>query len=299
MKVSKLDTFAGHRDCVYTIEAAHISNAILSAGADGQVVLWYFDKPDLGELVVQVPASIYAIALQPDSNTLWVGQNNDGVHLIDLQEKKEIKSLKLTNGSIFDIVFFDDMAYIATADGSVLVIDIENFGIKKSIKLSQKSIRRLQVDQKRKKLIAASSDGYLYWIDLVNNIPLLAIEAHVNSIFCIRIDPMRDVLISGSRDAHLKVWNLDSQQLMQDIVAHMYAINDVYFSPDLQYFASCSMDKSIKIWDAETYRLLKVVDKARHAGHGTSINRLHWHHNSELLLSASDDRMLALWQIER
>ncbi|MFT7151210.1 MAG: WD40 repeat protein, partial [Nonlabens sp.] len=61
---------------------------------------------------------------------------------------------------------------------------------------------------------------------------------------------------------------------------------------------TCSMDKSIKVWDAETFQLLKVIDKARHAGHGTSINKVLWTNFNNLLLSASDDRSISTWDIK-
>ena len=57
------------------------------------------------------------------------------------------------------------------------------------------------------------------------------------------------------------------------------------------------MDKSIKVWDAETFQLLKVIDKARHAGHGTSVNRLLWTNHNNLLVSASDDRSISIWDL--
>ena len=57
------------------------------------------------------------------------------------------------------------------------------------------------------------------------------------------------------------------------------------------------MDKSIKIWDAREYKLLKVIDKARHAGHGTSINKLWWSEYENLLVSASDDKKISVWNL--
>jgi WD40 repeat protein len=57
------------------------------------------------------------------------------------------------------------------------------------------------------------------------------------------------------------------------------------------------MDKSIKVWDAGELKLLKVIDRARHAGHGTSVNRVLWTGFRDQLASASDDRTISLWQI--
>jgi WD40 repeat protein len=57
------------------------------------------------------------------------------------------------------------------------------------------------------------------------------------------------------------------------------------------------MDKSIKVWNSNEFKLLKVIDKARHAGHGTSVNKLVWTSFNNQLVSASDDRTLSIWQI--
>ena len=105
--------------------------------------------------------------------------------------------------------------------------------------------------------------------------------------------------MSTSRDATLKIWNVEENYTLQEsIVAHMYTINHLAYSPNGKYFATCSKDKSIKIWDAQSFRLLKVIDKARHAGHGTSVNKLYWSSYKNQLISCSDDRTISTWDIE-
>jgi WD40 repeat protein len=58
------------------------------------------------------------------------------------------------------------------------------------------------------------------------------------------------------------------------------------------------MDKTIKVWNAQTFELIKVIDKVRHAGHGTSINKLLWLPYHDYLISGSDDRNLSVWKVE-
>ena len=126
----------------------------------------------------------------------------------------------------------------------------------------------------------------------------LVVEAHTNSVFTVKYSPDYKFLLTGGRDAHLKVWNVSGNyQLHQDIVAHLFAINDICFHPNLPLFATCSMDKSIKVWDSESFKLKKVIDKARHASHGTSVNKLLWLEDSSLLVSGSDDRNVSVWKI--
>jgi WD40 repeat protein len=121
--------------------------------------------------------------------------------------------------------------------------------------------------------------------------------AHANSVFTVRYSPDGKFLFSGSRDARLKVWDVQAGYVQAaEVVAHMYAINHIEFSPNGKHFVTCSMDKSIKVWDLEELKLLKVIDKARHAGHGTSVNKLLW--TPGQLLSASDDRSISAWDVE-
>ena len=78
----------------------------------------------------------------------------------------------------------------------------------------------------------------------------------------------------------------------------MYAINYLSFKEDGSMLVTCSMDKSIKVWDTEERKLLKVIDKARNAGHGTSINKVVWSSYTQEVISVSDDRSISIWNIE-
>ncbi|MES2796209.1 MAG: WD40 repeat domain-containing protein [Bacteroidota bacterium] len=298
MKIEKFDTFSGHSDCVYTVVVGEKSNIFYSSGADGQVVRWNLEKPDAGELIARIPASVYAMAFHKESNLLWVCQNGEGIHRIDPLTKTEHSSLKITFSSIFDIQFYQNLAWVASSDGIIFVIDIEKFALLKTIKASEKSARTIAINSKSNELAVGFSDFSIKIFDLTDFSQKFIINAHKNSVFTLKYSPDFLYLISGSRDAHLKKWNVvENYQLELDIPAHMYAINDLYFSPNGNLMATCSMDKSIKIWEPENLKLLKVLDKARHAGHGTSINKLLWTGFDNLLVSASDDRKISVWKI--
>lgn len=299
MQVEKIDTFSGHRDCVYTLEGTSKPNQFFSAGGDGLVVLWDLSKPDAGELFAQVPASIYALCFDNIRNQLWIGQNFDGIHLIDVNTQQEINSIKITSASIFDIKIYQNNAFIGLSDGTIVVIEVEHFVIKKHIKASDKSVRSIAINPLSVEFAVAYSDFSVKVFDLQDFSLKLVVNGHTNSVFTVCYSPDYQYLISAGRDAHLKVLAVNNRyNLYQDIPAHLFAINDIKFSPDGKYFATCSMDKSIKIWDAEHFKLLKVIDKARYAGHGTSINKLCWSEYRNLLVSASDDKKISVWNIK-
>ncbi len=296
--VEKIDTFGGHRDPIYTLERGPSPEQFFSAGGDGQVVQWRLDRPDSGKLIATVQASIYALALHSASGHLWVGQNYEGIHVIELADKQRVASVKLTSAAIFDIKFYKSDAFIALSDGVLVIMDADQMVVKKHLKASDQSARCIAVNPVERELAVGYSDNTVRIFDLITYELKKVISAHANSVFTITYSPDFRYLLTAGRDAHLNVWDVENgYSLQHDIVAHMFAINHMAFSPDGSLLATASMDKSIKIWNTDSYKLIKVVDRARHAGHGTSVNRVLWTDHKQELLSASDDRTISVWKL--
>ncbi|MCS6821193.1 MAG: WD40 repeat domain-containing protein [Microscillaceae bacterium] len=297
--VNKTAILAGHQDCVYALEIGRTPYEIFSADGSGSVAIWDLRTPDLGKLLAKLPNSVYALCYWRERNILIIGQNFEGLHFIDLTLHRQVGSIKLTSQAIFDIKIYQNLAWVACGDGVLIIVDLPNMAVKKHIKASEKSARCIDIHAERQQVAVGYSDNAIRIFGLNDFLPLANLpNSHLNSVFCVKYAPKGNFLLSSSRDARLKIWDIDNNfALHQEIVAHLYALNHIAFSPDGENFATCSMDKTIKIWDSYTFQLLKVIDRARHAGHGTSVNKLVWTSYENLLLSASDDRMVSVWQL--
>ena len=304
IQIEKKYTLKGHKDCVYTLAPSAEAQHFFSGAGDGMVVRWNYQDLENGRIIAKVPASVYAIHYEPERNKLIVGQNYEGIHIIDLNENQEAGSLKVTGSAIFDIKVYKEKILIASGDGVITVVNYQNLKILKRIHLSSESARSLAIHWPAGEMAVGYSDNKIRVIDLETYQLKYEIDAHKNSVFTLTYSPDYRWLLSGSRDAHLKIWDINEHyRLHESIVAHMYCINYIDYRPDGRYFATCSMDKSVKVWDAEHFKLLKVIDKARHAGHATSVNRLLWsqYEDGKLqnpLISASDDRSISVWQVD-
>jgi WD40 repeat protein len=298
IEIKKLQSLTGHRDCIYTIQSGTDNSVIYSAGGDGMVVRWDLTHPETGELLAQVPNSIYALYCDREENELIIGQNHQGIHFLDCETRKEIGSLQVTESAIFDIKKFGDHILVGTGGGVLLVVSRKNLNVQKKIKISQANVRSLVIDSIKNQLIVGCSDHHVYVFSLEDYSLVRSWKAHDNSVFTLAFNEDFSVLLSGSRDARLKAWDANNDYALKgEIVAHMYAINHIHFSPDYKHFVTCSMDKSIKVWSFDEMKLLKVIDKARHAGHGTSVNKLLWTSFDSQLVSASDDRTISIWKL--
>jgi WD40 repeat protein len=297
--VEKIHSLTGHRDCVYTVEASDNDAHIFSAGGDGMIVRWNLLAPEEGELIAKLPNSVYAIHYLSKTDQLIAGHNYEGIHLLNWQEKKEIASLKLSSSSIFDIQSFQNNIFIASGDGSLTVVDLEKWMVKRKMVTSGKSARAIAINPVAGEMAIGFSDYFIRIFSLDDYSLKHEFQAHQNSVFTLCFTPDYKFLISGSRDARLKAWDVSSGYVqVEEVVAHLFAINHLAFSPSGKHFVTGSMDKSIKVWDANELKLLKVIDRARHAGHGTSVNKLLWTSFNDQLVSASDDRTLSVWKLK-
>jgi WD40 repeat protein len=300
IQVQKVATLTGHQDCVYTLEPGGQSNIFYSASGDGMVVAWDLENPGQGELVARVSTSVYALRWLPEQELLVVGHNHNGLQILDVPGKKIIKSVAIGGGAFFDIAYAPSLQkiYVGAADGSLIMLDSREFTVLKVRQYANKSVRSIAYNAARNELAVGYSDHFIRILEADTLELKQEIRAHANSVFTVAYSPNGEFLLSGSRDAHLKAWQANAgYQEHASIIAHLFTINHIVFSPDNQYFATGSMDKSVKIWDARTFRLLKVIDKARHAGHGTSVNKLFWPARVNSLVSCSDDRTISVWEL--
>lgn len=298
-EVQKLAALTGHRDCVYALAGTPGAPSFYSSGADGLVAAWRADATEQdGELVAKVENSVYALLHLPERNLLLLGHNFQGIQAIDLLKKKLVFATALPPVAIFDMVYSAarQRLFVALADGTLAVLRTTDFRVETLLRLSDKSLRCLALHEDRGELAVGGSDWLIRVLDADTLAVKHTISGSTNSVFTAAYSPDGRYLLTAGRDAHMRVWNVDTDYVEHSsIVAHMFTINHLKFSPDGQLLATCSMDKSIKLWDAETLTLLRVVDRARHAGHGTSVNKLFWPTTQNRLVSCSDDRSLAVW----
>ena len=299
--VTKIATLAGHRDAVYALTGG-TGGAVYSGSADGMVVGWDTTDPTRdGELLARVQNSVYALRHLPELGLLVLGHNFQGIQAIDLSQKQLVHATALPPVAIFEIVFSESRQrlYVALGDGTLAVLTVPDFRLEKLLRLADKSLRCLALHEGRSELAVGSSDTFTRILDLDSLEVKCLLGESTNSVFSVAysVDGMR--LLTAGRDAQIRTWDVATgYTLTGSVPAHMYTINHLAFSSDGRYLASCSLDKSIKLWDATTLTLLRVLDRARAAGHGTSVNRLVWPGAENRLVSCSDDRSLAVWAVD-
>lgn len=297
LHVELVATFHGHRSSIYALCEAQ-DGVFFSAGGDGLVVAWQVHNSQQARLLAKVQNPVFSIYLDAAQELLVVAENHEGLHWIDLRQKKEKASLRLSPKRLFDIQRLDTShLLVAGEEGVLYVVNEQRRYCVERLQLSTMRLRSIAVHPSRNLVVVGGSEGVIFVLDKQLSL-LHSFPAHKQSIFNLRFHPQLPYLLSGGRDACLNVWHLDQQfALQKTIPAHYYTLNSISFHEHGGDFVTGSMDKSIKWWDGETFRLLKVIDRQRYDGHQSSVNTLLWMQYQHLILSGSDDRSLKAWRI--
>ncbi len=292
IQVTKRQTFEGHSSGIFSLQAVN-DHEFLSAGGDGQVVMWEVKNPEEGKVIAKVNSTIYGMLV--DGDRLLVGENGRGIHMIELSTKEVLRSIEI-KAPIFAIHRSEDRYLVGTGAGEIFVFDLSLNYLEK-LRPSPKSVRT--IDSFQSDLAVGLSDNSIRILDKTSLEQKYEINGHTLSVFSAKFNPNQQQLVSVGRDAHIRVWDVfNHYQEIKSVPAHIYAANDVVLHPSEKWLATASMDKTIKIWDAATFALLKVIDKARHDGHVNSVNKLLWMDFDNLLVTCSDDRTIGVWDIK-
>lgn len=287
----------GHKQGVYALAKGLEPGIFYTSGTDGQVAEWTTECPGEALGIAKLAGACWAMTALPDSGLLVLAQNGEGLHFIEARSRTAVGSLALGNAQYFALLpLAGNRLAVADSLGRVLRVDPIARRIEATVQVSDKPLRTLAlVDPKT--LAAAGSDGQIRLLDAESLHEKARWAAHNPTVMVVCPLP-GERLASAGRDARIKTWDLSGAKpvLQHDVAAHHYSVYDLALHPGGELLLSASMDKTLKLWDASTLRLLRVIDKPRHNGHSSSVNRCLWLSSTEAV-SCSDDRSAILWQL--
>lgn len=297
IEITKIAHFSGHKGSIFSLCKGLSEHTFFSGADDGYVVEWNHHIKGDGTLLVQVNRPVYSIYLDETRQQLLCGTAAGNLHVIDLQQRKEVRNIEAHTLGLYDIKATPTHLFTAGGNGIVNIWNRITLELVHSMQASSKSARVIALHPNGKEFAVGFSDHHIRIYSTETFAPLFELKAHTNSVFALTYSPDGNHLYSGGRDVMLKSWDVQNAfENKLDIPAHTLHINAISFSPNGELYATVSMDKTLKIWDTKSDTLLKVIDKQRNDGHITSVNKLLWL-NDEELLTCSDDRVVMMWRI--
>lgn len=298
VQLRKIGHLTGHKASVFAIAEGFGPHTVLTGSGDGWIVQWDLRQPGEGKLLAKVEGQIFAITVLREQRVIVAGSYAGRIHFIDLKNRDNLKIVDHHPKGVFAILEVGNHIFSAGGDG-VLTKWSDDFQPVESILLAKNSLRSIDYSKERNELVIGSSDGNIYFVnpDTLKMVGRI-LEAHDNSVFTARY-LANNIILSGGRDAQMKVWQLGEKvNCLSSQSAHWFTVNDIAIHQQKRIFVTASRDKTMRIWDADDYTLLKVINKEKNEGHVNSVNKLFWSTYKDYLISVSDDRSVAIWDID-
>ncbi|MCH2224669.1 MAG: hypothetical protein MK066_07865 [Crocinitomicaceae bacterium] len=293
MLFRKQKEILGHSGAVYSGAA---KNAVIYTGsADKYLVRWLSKEGIQDKFSIRFEKSIYAIELLAN-NRLIAGLSDGGIHIFDLDERKEIKYYTQHTKGIFSIRrnLEKQHFYIGDADGNLSVWDENTLELLLYLPLDCGKIRDITVSQNGGQFVLACQDGTLRIFESNFFNEIKTIVAHKGGSTSVIYHPQDETrLISGGKDAHLKSWDLSTEGEIDSIPAHNFAIYSIISLGNGTHIATASRDKTIKIWDKDLVFKQRLDHKF--LGHRHSVNQL-MKIDENTFVSISDDKKIIFWE---
>ncbi|MFM7885923.1 MAG: WD40 repeat domain-containing protein, partial [Pseudanabaena sp.] len=103
-----------------------------------------------------------------------------------------------------------------------------------------------------------------------------------------------NIMAFGSYDGSVYLFRNNGKPISRLIGLNTIEIRGLSFSPDDRQIASVGQGKSVRIWDVETGKLV-----SKFYAHQDDIFKVHFHRGGKLLMTASKDGTMKLWDRDR
>ncbi len=277
---------------------------LASAGIDKSVRLWQISLPyglDLG--------GIYTIAISPITSDIFATAGFDNkiklwIHNKNNNSKELISNLSGHNSTISQIAYSPDAKFLASAsaDRTIKLWDTRRGELIATFKEHKKGVNTVAFSQDAKILVSGGEDNLIKIWNLQNQSIIKTLEGHTDSIKTVIISPDNKYIASAGYDKTIKIWNLEGK-LIDSIDAHNLAISSLQFSQPNQQekkytLASGSWDNNIKLWQIKASGKINPTPLKIFSDHGGGVTGLIFNKDNNLLVSASVDRTIKLWNVK-
>lgn len=279
---------SGHVGSVFTLQAT--DTHIYSGSVDQFVARWKINEGIQDNFTIKLDQPVYALCLA--GSNLYIGLANGDLHLVDVNDRTELKYYTQHKKGIFEISFnsFTNHVYSVDADGNLCVWNNQTLDLEIYLPLDCGKVRNISVASDGKSFALGGQDGYCRVFNANNFNEESKWLAHKEGVSAILMDG--DRIITGGKDALMKEWDRDGKELSKPIPAHNYVIYKIV-RLNSEFIISASRDKTIKVWDNELNFIQRLDFKE--AGHRHSVNDIAVIDNIRFV-SCGDDGKIIIWR---
>ena len=105
INIAKLTEFGEHAGPVYALVQGPEPHLLFSGSTDRFIAKWNLETLQQEKFAIHLEAPVYSLCFVPHKNWLIAGEGNGGIHIIDIDLKKEIRNFQFHSKPIFDLKY--------------------------------------------------------------------------------------------------------------------------------------------------------------------------------------------------
>lgn len=312
----------GHSDRVLAVAFSPDNQRIATSSADKTIKLWNRD----GTLIQTLNGHedwVTAIQFSSDNRSLISSSRDSTIKLWNLEKFKEVQTWRGHKGWVNRVSFGQGNEFISAGeDGTVKFWRVGRSNALKSFTVHKEGVTSAMIAPNGQSFLTNGDNVAKLWT--LSGKEIAAFEGHRDRVSTASYSPDGKTIATGSVDRTIRLWNLKGE-LLETIQGHEGAIARISFSPAGTQLLSASTDKTARIWQVNpvprlntgfsamsvsgdgriiaiaapdnTIQLQNNTDFLLLTGHTAPITQVQISPDDSLLISASADKTIRLWNI--
>jgi len=190
----------GHTDKINSLAFTPDSKGLVSAGVDGQVILWNIETRE-PSLLISAEEPINSVDISSSGKYLVAASDSGLIHLWDMDTNSDINVLDTENGSIGVVRFRDNANYaVGYQSGLIVFRNVEDKTITESVRAHSAKITDIRFNEQLNQMATSSIDGFVkIWNYDDFTEPPVSLQDNDGIVYALALSPDGKSLVSGSQ----------------------------------------------------------------------------------------------------
>ncbi|MGG6268334.1 caspase family protein [Leptolyngbya sp. AN03gr2] len=318
-----LQNLTGHSDRVLAIAFSPDNQQIATGSEDRTIKLWNRD----GTLIQTLTGHqnwVTDVQFSSNGRSLISSSRDGTVKLWQLDQMKEAQTFRGHRGWVNRISFGQNDRQILSAgeDGTVKFWQVGESDATRSFNVHRDRVTSVMMAPNRRSFLTSGDNVAKLWT--LNGKEIATFEGHRDQVNTASYSPDGKLIATGSIDRTIRLWDLKGKPL-ETLQGHGAAVTHLSFSPAGTQLLSASADRTARIWQVnplprlntglsamsvsadgniiaiaapeDTIQLQTATDSRILKGHTAPVTQVQISPDDSLLISASADKTIRLWNI--